>query len=263
MPPAKKRTSKPLGPWRDLLRTVLTMPLWALPFALFFLLVTGAPFRALGLYYRVSLVFTSFAVTAVWATRHFLQPRILARARGNTRGTLILSGAYMAMSLLAAIAAAVVLHTTFVPGFLGGARALVSVLVYCLLFGSLMLGISLAVMFHREAMERAGSERELQLARRIQRSFLLSEFPQRARVEVHAVNVSSKEVSGDFYDVVPVGEEHVLVAIADVSGKGVPAALLSSMLQASVRTQAGVVESPAAMMRTLNALACQRASNKL
>lgn len=261
MPPAtKKAARKPRGPWRDLLRTVLTMPLWALPFAGFFLLVTGSPFRAFGLFYQVSLVFTVFEMLAVWATRQFFQPRILARARNDARGTIVLSATYMALAMLAAVAAAVVLHFTFVPGFLSGVRALLSVLVYCLLFGTLMLGVSLAVMYHREAMEKAGADRELQLARRIQRSFLLSEFPQRPRVEVHAVNVSSKEVSGDFYDVVPAGDEDVVLAIADVSGKGVPAALLSSMLQASVRTQVGTVKSPAAMMRTLNALACQRAS---
>lgn len=257
---AKKKTRKPAGPWLDLLTTVVTMPLWALPFALFFVLVSGARFSALGNFYRVSLVFTGFAMLSVWVTRHLVQPHILRSFHGNTRGTLALSGAYMVMALLGSMAAAVVLHYTFVPGFLGGARAMVQVIVYCLLFGTLMMGISTAVMFHRESVERAGSERELQLARRIQRSFLLSEFPQRSRVEVHAVNVSSKEVSGDFYDVVPVGEEHIVLAIADVSGKGVPAALLSSMLQASVRTQADVVESPAAMLRSLNGLACQRAS---
>lgn len=257
---AKKKPGKPVGPWQDLLRTVLVMPLWALPFALFFVLVSGARFAALGSFYRVSLVFTGFTMLAVWATRHFVQPHILRSFHDNTRGTLALSASYMVMALLGSMAAALVLHFTFVPGFLGGARALLQVIVYCLLFGTLMMGVSTAVMFHREAVERAGSERELQLARRIQRSFLLEEFPRRPRVEVHAVNVSSKEVSGDFYDVVPAGDDSVLLAIADVSGKGVPAALLSSMLQASVRTQAGAVASPAAMLRAINELACQRAS---
>lgn len=249
-----------MGPWRDLLRAAWTIPLWALPFALFFVLVTGAKFAAFASFYRVSLVFTVFAMLAVWLTRHLIQPRILAGSRSDARATFALAGAYTFMALLGSMAAAVVLHSTISPGFLGNARALVVVLVYCLLFGVLIMGVSLAIAFHREAMARAGSERELQLARRIQRSFLLSEFPRRVRVEVHAVNVSSREVSGDFYDVVPAGDEHVVLAIADVSGKGVPAALLSSMLQASVRTQAGVVESPAAMMATMNVLACQRAS---
>src|SRR5207247_5752302 len=109
--------------------------------------------------------------------------------------------------------------------------------------------------FYRRAMERAGTERELQLARRIQRSFLLTEFPRRPRIEVHAVNISSKEVSGDFYDVVATAGDGLLFVVADVSGKGVPAALLSSMLQGLVRIQSDAMPSPAAVMRTLNALA--------
>ncbi|MCC6349996.1 MAG: serine/threonine-protein phosphatase [Candidatus Eisenbacteria bacterium] len=257
---ARKKPARTRGPLADLLRMVLMVPLVSLPFAGFFVIVSGSPFAAFGGFYAVSFVFTILEMLASWTTKHFLQPGILANARSATRGTITLSATYMGLAILAAIAAALILNYTFVPGFLSGIRSLITVLVYCLLFGTLMLGVSLAVMFHREAMEKSGADRELLLARRIQRSFLLSEFPQRSRIEVHAVNVSSKQVSGDFYDVVPVGEEHVVLAIADVSGKGVPAALLSSMLQASVRTQAGVVESPAAMMRRLNELACQRVS---
>jgi sigma-B regulation protein RsbU (phosphoserine phosphatase) len=61
-------------------------------------------------------------------------------------------------------------------------------------------------------------------------------------------------VGGDFYDVVPVGNGSYLIAIADVSGKGVPAALLSSMLQASLRTQAESVGSLPDILRNINAL---------
>ncbi len=254
----KRKAAKPVGPWRDLLNFAWKVPLWALPFAAFFLLVTGAPFRTFGLYYAVSLVFTLAAMFSVWFTKHWLERRIAALVPRHP--TLAVSGVYMGVALLATMAAALFLNAFVVPGFMGGLRGMAIVMVYAVLFGALFLGVSIAISYHREAMQRAGSERELQLARRIQRSFLLSEFPRRPRVEVHAVNVSSKEVSGDFYDVVPVGDEHVVLAIADVSGKGVPAALLSSMLQASVRTQAGTVSSPSAMIRTMNALACQRAS---
>ena len=66
--------------------------------------------------------------------------------------------------------------------------------------------------------------------------------------------MSSKEVSGDFYDVVPDGQGGWLLAIADVAGKGVPAALLTSMLQASLRTQAGVTRSVAAILANINRL---------
>ncbi len=254
----KRKPARGPGPWRDLLNFAWKIPLWGLPFAGFFLLVTGAPLVRFGLYYLVSLFFTVAAMLSVWFTKHWLERRVGALL--PRRKTLVVSATYLVVAMIATMGMALTLNATMFPGFLGGVRGAVVMMVYALLFGGLFLGVSIAIAYHREAMERAGSERELQLARRIQRSFLLSEFPRRARVEVHAVNVSSREVSGDFYDVVPVGDEHVVLAIADVSGKGVPAALLSSMLQASVRTQAGSVSSPAAMIRTINALACQRAS---
>ena len=90
----------------------------------------------------------------------------------------------------------------------------------------------------RDRLEVARFEEELNLARQIQRSSLLSVFPPLRGFDVHAVYRPSKAVGGDFYDVGETGDGAFLVAIADVSGKGVPAALLSAMLQASLRTQA-------------------------
>jgi len=106
----------------------------------------------------------------------------------------------------------------------------------------------------RERVQLARFEEELNLARRIQRTSLISEFPIIPGCEVHALSIPSKHVGGDFYDVVPVGDGSYLIAIADVSGKGVPAALLSSMLQASLRTQAGSVELLPEILRNINTL---------
>ena len=106
----------------------------------------------------------------------------------------------------------------------------------------------------RERVEVARFEEELNLARRIQRTSLISEFPSIPVCEVHALSIPSKQVGGDFYDVVAVGDGSYLIAIADVSGKGVPAALLSSMLQASLRTQAGSVLALPEILRNINTL---------
>lgn len=106
----------------------------------------------------------------------------------------------------------------------------------------------------RERVQVARFEQELNLARQIQRTSLLSEFPALPRCEIHAVYIPSRQVGGDFYDVVPVGDGTHLLAIADVSGKGVPAALLSSMLQASLRTQSGTGASLDAILRNINSL---------
>ena len=106
----------------------------------------------------------------------------------------------------------------------------------------------------REREQVVRIEEELRLARQIQRSFLHSEFPPTPRFDVHALNIPSKEVGGDFYDLVPAENGVFLLAIADVAGKGVPAALLSSMLQASLRTQAGSIASVSEILRNINTL---------
>jgi sigma-B regulation protein RsbU (phosphoserine phosphatase) len=106
----------------------------------------------------------------------------------------------------------------------------------------------------RERVQVVRIEEELRLARQIQRSFLHTEFPSIPRFDVHALNIPSKEVGGDFYDLVPGHDGVFLFAIADVAGKGVPAALLSSMLQASLRTQAGSIVSVGEILRNINSL---------
>jgi sigma-B regulation protein RsbU (phosphoserine phosphatase) len=161
---------------------------------------------------------------------------------------------YAVASMTGSMVAALIVDATLLPGFLRGGQAIGRLLMFSAIFCGLFLGIALARNFYREAMEKAKSEQELELARRIQRSFLLSSFPERPRLEVHAVNVSSRQVSGDFYDVVGAGDDAFLVAIADVAGKGVPAALLSSMLQASLRTQANSIASVAEILSNINSL---------
>ncbi len=106
----------------------------------------------------------------------------------------------------------------------------------------------------RDRLAVARFEEELNLARQIQRTSLLSEFPTLSGFDVHAVYQPSKHVGGDFYDVVETGDGAFLIAIADVSGKGVPAALLSAMLQASLRTQADSRASLPGMLQSINGL---------
>ncbi|HET8645411.1 MAG TPA: PP2C family protein-serine/threonine phosphatase, partial [Vicinamibacteria bacterium] len=129
--------------------------------------------------------------------------------------------------------------------------------MYSLLFSGLFTGIALVYQYHRSSLEHARREKELELARRIQRTFLPSHFPPSARVEVHAVNVPSRGVSGDFYDVVAAGDA-LLLAIADVEGKSMAAALLSTALQASLRTQTPWVGAVAPIVTNINAFVCQR-----
>lgn len=110
---------------------------------------------------------------------------------------------------------------------------------------------------YRQSLEKAVLEEELVLARKIQQNLLPARPPEVPGYDIAARNVPSQQVGGDFYDLVDLGGGRLLCAVADVSGKGVPAALLTSMLQASLRTQLKRVETPAEMLRNLNEMAYQ------
>ncbi len=117
------------------------------------------------------------------------------------------------------------------------------------------MGVSLQnALLLRDRLAGARLEEELHLAQQIQRTFLRTEFPPLPRCEVHAVNLPSREVGGDYYDIVPCADGSFYVAIADVAGKGVPAALMSGMLQAALRTQAHGVAAPCEILHNVNAL---------
>ena len=86
-----------------------------------------------------------------------------------------------------------------------------------------------------EELEKRRMEDELSIAREIQRGLLPSILPVIPGYEIVAVNVSSKQVGGDTYDVIQLSPTRYVIAIGDVSGKGTPAALLMSNVQATLR----------------------------
>jgi sigma-B regulation protein RsbU (phosphoserine phosphatase) len=83
-----------------------------------------------------------------------------------------------------------------------------------------------------EALEKQKMEEDLLIARDIQRNLLPSTLPEYDKYDIAAMNVSSKQVGGDYYDVIPIADEKFYIAIADVSGKGVPASLMMANIQA-------------------------------
>src|SRR5208282_1218427 len=78
-------------------------------------------------------------------------------------------------------------------------------------------------------------ERDLQLARNVQKSFLPSKMPQVAGYEFRADYESAQEVGGDYYDFIPLQNGRWGVMVGDVAGKGVPAALLMAKVSADAR----------------------------
>jgi sigma-B regulation protein RsbU (phosphoserine phosphatase) len=90
---------------------------------------------------------------------------------------------------------------------------------------------------HRDALEKERIERELELAATIQREILPRSLPTVEGVELAAANVPARHIGGDYYDVFPLSRGRVAFLVADVSGKGVPAALLVSTVHAAVHLQ--------------------------
>jgi len=250
-----RRPKRPSTLWGDFLSLFFYVPLWSIPFALFFGVVYGRNAGDFVDAYVVSLIFAFTINVCIWAAQWFARPWVLPQGGAPSRGRTIRHVAlFGGAALVGTAVAALVLQFTLMPGILGSARRVATLVMFTLVFVTLVIGIVFAVRFYRDAIERARSDQELNLARRIQRSFLPSEFPGLKRIEMHAVNVSSRHVSGDFYDVVPEPGDGHLLAIADVAGKGVPAALLCSMLQASLRMQAADGRSVSEMMSRINAL---------
>src|SRR5262245_7637485 len=87
---------------------------------------------------------------------------------------------------------------------------------------------------HRLAVEGAVKKEEEELARKVQRSFLPAKLPDVASYQFYAFYQAAKNVGGDYYDFIPLGDR-LGVVLGDVAGKGMPAALLMAKLSAEAR----------------------------
>ncbi|TLD71608.1 GAF domain-containing protein [Phragmitibacter flavus] len=105
---------------------------------------------------------------------------------------------------------------------------------------------------HQEANAKKALEAELRNASEIQRILLPEKAPDIPGFDIAARNVPARLVSGDYFDFFPIGTDHVGVAIADVCGKGIPAALLTAMCRSVLRANAREILSPAAVMSLVN-----------
>ena len=99
-----------------------------------------------------------------------------------------------------------------------------------------------------------GLEQELQIAAQVQLSILPRQLPADTRVQLHCHITPAREVGGDFYDYFHIDAEHLGFVMADVSGKGVPAALFMAITRTLLKATALFVTAPASCMRKLNDL---------
>jgi serine phosphatase RsbU (regulator of sigma subunit) len=97
-------------------------------------------------------------------------------------------------------------------------------------------------------------EHELDLARQVQQSMLPQSFPQVPGCVFVARSEPARQVGGDFYDVIALPDGRVGLVIADVSDKGMPAALYMALTRSLLRAEAQRIASPAAALRQLNRL---------
>ncbi len=109
----------------------------------------------------------------------------------------------------------------------------------------------------REALEKQRLEDELAIAREIQQGLLPRSLPVIEGFDAAAINVPSKQVGGDYYDVVQISPHEFIFAIGDVSGKGTGAALLMANVQASLRAFAPMGMSLSEATARINNLTCQ------
>jgi sigma-B regulation protein RsbU (phosphoserine phosphatase) len=111
-------------------------------------------------------------------------------------------------------------------------------------------GMAASLKNHMDELRRTTAEKErfakeLEIAKGIQQSFLPDAAPRIAGVELVAKNIPALEVGGDFYDFIPVGTDRWGLVIADVSGKGVPAALFMALSRTLIRASTLVNADPA------------------
>ena len=121
-------------------------------------------------------------------------------------------------------------------------------------------GLLLLLLLVLEVADRVTMKRDLEIAREIQRWLVPEKPPQIPGLDVAFVSRPANTVAGDYYDVLPMnfdGEApDVLITVADVAGKSLPAALLMATFQASLRTLTTISRSLPELVRGVNRYAC-------
>ncbi|OGV11881.1 MAG: hypothetical protein A2237_06980, partial [Stygiobacter sp. RIFOXYA2_FULL_38_8] len=113
----------------------------------------------------------------------------------------------------------------------------------------------------KETLEKQRLEKDLETARNIQTNLLPKSIPAFSNFEMAAFNKSARMVGGDYYDIIKLDENNVLFAIADVSGKGVPAALLMANIQAFLKSICKMKMHLADATNLLNDLVAENTTN--
>ncbi len=108
---------------------------------------------------------------------------------------------------------------------------------------------------YEEEKKKLIMEQELAAAREVQMSLLPNQLPQIPGIQLAAANISAHEVGGDYYDVISLNNQRYGIVVGDVSGKGLSAALLTTMGKGMIYAQIRSEESPKKLLQELNKIA--------
>ena len=105
---------------------------------------------------------------------------------------------------------------------------------------------------HAELLHQERFSRELEIAAEIQESMLPTDLPQMRGLVMAVSSITASEVGGDFFDFITVDDRHLTLVIGDVSGKGIPAAMLTSVTRTMLRVEAVRGEPPHKIIQQAN-----------
>ncbi|MEN2998071.1 MAG: GAF domain-containing SpoIIE family protein phosphatase [Brevinematia bacterium] len=105
---------------------------------------------------------------------------------------------------------------------------------------------------YKEIVEKKQAERDLSIASEIQMSLLPRKFPSTQKLDMYGFSIPAKGVGGDYFDYIKFGQDKLAMIIADVSGKGVPAALIMVMIRSITRTVASLDKDANIVLSQLN-----------
>lgn len=111
--------------------------------------------------------------------------------------------------------------------------------------------------------EQERIQHEFSLARRIQQDLLPRKLPQGGFFEVHAITMPCQTVGGDYFDVIRLPQDRFGLSVADVSGKGLPAAMLAATLQGAFTAVAAGDPPLEELFRRVNEFLCERTSPEM
>lgn len=254
--PARAWRGHPL--WVLLARPVLL----AVPFGLFFFVLNGGRAAQLGEFYAIALVFALAINLAVEANARWIVPALprVGSAEGMSPHLGLQIASYALASVLVTLAVAALLHFTIMPQMLGSGQAVAQLLMFALLFTALFLGVIYAFRFQSRLVERvraeaertAREEQEMKVAADIQQALL----PPRSRsgpwYAAAGASIPCRAIGGDFFEYFDLPDGRLGFALADVAGKGPPAAIMAAMVQGIFDSHARRGEGPAATLVRVN-----------